>query len=299
MVTRALVMAVLAAAACNNNFQKESIVVDLRVLAARTDPAEVVVDVDPANLTGIDVPAVGATVLLGDPLGPRPLVYTMTACPVTTDLRCDDPTQPNRVFSDAMTDDVDADPPKGTLQVDTQLLQAALAKDTFHGLGGVPVQIEFVVRPADAGDDQAVHASKQITFAPRSPPGRMENQNPTAGLDADGMPFPTDMPLAVAAREVILLEPVEPDGVRETYSVPTLDGNVRTFTENMRYSWLATDGSFSDEHTGGPDDIFGNRPLLRTRWTAPGREGTVWLWMVQRDERGGTYWTNRQFIVHN
>jgi hypothetical protein len=87
--------------------------------------------------------------------------------------------------------------------------------------------------------------------------------------------------------------------VRETYSVPTLDGSVRTFTENLRYSWLATAGSFSDEHTGGPVDAFGNHPLLRTRWTAPPAAGPVELWVVVRDERGGTYWTKRTFMVHN
>jgi hypothetical protein len=107
------------------------------------------------------------------------------------------------------------------------------------------------------------------------------------------------VPLPVAPAQVVTLDPVEPDGVRETYSVPTLDGNVRVFTENLRYSWFATAGDFSDELTGGPTDIFGNEPLLRTKWTAPAEVGPVRLWLVVRDERGGTYWTERSFIVQN
>src|SRR5262249_31616800 len=133
--------------ACDNNFQKESIDVDLRALAVRTDPAEVVVAVDPTDLTSIQLPPVAFTALLGDPMGPRALAYTMPACPVTDDLRCDDNTQPNRVFKDDVSGDVDGDPPFGVLEIDIPLLRAALAADDFHGLGGIPVQVELVVRP--------------------------------------------------------------------------------------------------------------------------------------------------------
>ncbi len=292
--------ALILVGACDNNFQKESIVVDLRALAVRTDPAEVVVAVDPNDLTSVQLPPVSVTALFGDPMGPRALAYTMTACPVTDDLRCDDVTQPNRVFKDDVSGDVDGDPPFGVLQMDIPLLQAALAEDNFHGLGGIPVQIELVVRPAGAGDDAAVHASKQITYAADFPAGRTANQNPTIDeLDADDKPFDADTPLVVHPGQVVTLLPIEPDGVRETYVVPTLDGGTRTLTENLRYSWFATAGSFSDEHTGGPTDVFGNIPLLRTLWTAPGTVGPVRLWLVQRDERGGTYWTKRAFMVQN
>jgi hypothetical protein len=301
MVTRSRVWlaAWLMLAACDAGFEKPSIVLDLRVLALRSDPAEVVVDVDPANLGSTQLPPVTVTALLADPQGPRPLAYTLTACPVNTDtLRCDDPTQPRRVFADATTADTGADPPSGSLQVDVDLLRAALDADRFHGLGGVPVQIELAVRPAGAAADATVYASKPVTYAPRVPAGRTANQNPTfAELDADGAAWAAGAPLAVAPHQELLLLPIEPDGVRETYVVPTLDGGERTFTENLRYSWFAEDGDFSDERTGGPVDIFGNHPLLRTRWTAPPRAGPVRLWVVQRDERGGTSWTERSIVV--
>ena len=72
MVRSILVLAfALGVVACNNNFEARSIVLDLRVLGMRSDPAEVVVDVDPANLLSTELPPVATTILLGDPLGPR------------------------------------------------------------------------------------------------------------------------------------------------------------------------------------------------------------------------------------
>jgi hypothetical protein len=91
----------------------------------------------------------------------------------------------------------------------------------------------------------------------------------------------------------VKIEPIEPAGVREDYVVPTLDGGERRFTENLRYAWLATAGGFSSGNTGGPVDLFGNKPTLWTKWTAPDAEMRVRLWVVQRDERGGTFWTER------
>ncbi|HEX6659678.1 MAG TPA: hypothetical protein VF065_16420, partial [Ilumatobacter sp.] len=118
-----------------------------------------------------------------------------------------------------------------------------------------------------------------------------------AELRARGEPWPAEMPLEVARGEQIEIEPVESPTVRETYVVPTFDGGSRTFTENLRYSWAATGGNFSDRITGGAKDIFGNEPLLRTRWRAPREPGTIRMWIVQRDERGGTSWTERTVVV--
>jgi hypothetical protein len=153
------------------------------------------------------------------------------------------------------------------------------------GLGGIPVVVELAVR---APDGEEVHAAKRIFFAARIPPERTANQNPfIEALLARGAPLLDGEPLRVGRAEQIELEPVESQGVREVYVTPTLDGDTRTFTENLRYSWLATGGGFSDETTGGAIDLFGNVPLLETRWRAPEAPGELTLWVVQRDERGG------------
>jgi hypothetical protein len=281
--------AALLQAACETGFETKSIVLDLRVLAMRGDPAEVVVDVDPDDLLAVELPPVTVTALIADPAGPRALTFRMTACPETFALRCD----AGRVafalpFAAGETDSPEL---SGVLQPNLPLLSAAFEEDEFLGLGGIPVVVELVV---SAPDGQEVSAGKRVTFAPRVPAGRRENQNPTlAGLLARGEPFDDGAPLLVAVREEVRLEPVEPDGAREVYVVPTLDGGERTFTENLRYSWLATAGSFSRETTGGATDLFGNEPVLWTRWRAPDHAGDVTMWVVQRDERGGASWTTR------
>jgi hypothetical protein len=290
-VRRALPLLV-ALAGCETGFESQSIVIDLRVLGMRADPAEVVVDVDPDDLTSVEVPPVALTALVVDPEGPRPLEYSWTACPEVFSLRCDDEDITYRLpfGSGTLQPALDGEA-AATLQADLALLRAALEQDEFLGLGGVPVIAELVVRAPD-GDE--IHAAKRVFFSPRVPPERRANQNPAlAELRARGAPFPEGEPLLVAPGESVELVPVEPAGVREPYVVPTLDGGSRSFTENLRYSWLATGGSFRDEFTGGAKDIFGNEPLLRTEWRAPAEPGTFALWVVQRDERGGTFWTRR------
>lgn len=297
MVTRLFVLLALLATACDTGFEKPSIVRDLRVLAIASDPAEVVVNVT-TDLEAIVLPPVHLTALIGTP-NPGPVAYTMTACPITDTRRCDDETAPRLRFAEGAVEDANATPPIGTLEVDATLLRAALEADSYHGLGGIPVVIELAV----TAGDETVYASKRIVYAPRIPATRAANQNPTFTLttrrpaQAPEEAVPWLGELVVAPSEELVLEPVEPMGVREPYVVPTLDGGERMFTENLRYAWLATMGNFSDEETGGAIDLFGNIPLLRTRWTAPAEPGTVRLWIVQRDERGGTYWTERRILV--
>lgn len=297
MVTRALLVAgaALLALGCDTGFEDQSIVIDLRVLAIKSEPAEVVVDVNPDDLTSVQLPPVTFTALIADPRSTGPLTYTMTACGETFELRCDDPELTYRLpFAEGTLASPD-EQPTGVLHADVALLMAALEEDEFLGVGGIPVVVELVVKNASGGE---VHAAKRIYYAPRVPAGKVQNNNPTmAELRARGEAWPEDTVLSVARGEQIELEPIESPTVRETYVVPTLDGGSRMFTENMRYSWLATGGSFTDETTGGAMDIFGNRPLLRTKWRAPQDPATIRMWIVQRDERGGTYWTERRVEV--
>jgi hypothetical protein len=145
-----------------------------------------------------------------------------------------------------------------------------------------------------------------LRIQPRIPPELMANNNPTLDhleISVDGannVPFtpgrcwdqPT--PLEVAAGATVRIYPVEPDGARETYVVPTIDGMTRQFTESLTYQWLATAGSFSSGNTGGARDPFGNPAQLWTEWRAPSEDFdepfNVDLWVIQRDERLGVSW---------
>jgi hypothetical protein len=81
--------------------------------------------------------------------------------------------------------------------------------------------------------------------------------------------------------------------------LPTLDGQSERFTEYLTYQWIATAGSFVDEITGGPPDIFGNIRLDGTEWKAPEVDGDtlVTVWVLQRDSRYGVRWREACILV--
>jgi hypothetical protein len=66
--------------------------------------------------------------------------------------------------------------------------------------------------------------------------------------------------------------------------------------ESMRISWFATAGSYSDDRTGQSEDQA-QTPYAENKWTAPDEAGTVWLWLVIRDNRAGTSWAGYQVNV--
>lgn len=57
--------------------------------------------------------------------------------------------------------------------------------------------------------------------------------------------------------------------------------------EAMRVSWYATDGAFEHDRSGRSETEAGV-PFSDDAWTAPSHPGDVRLWVVLRDERGGT-----------
>ena len=74
-----LLLGALAAAGCDPGFETESIVKDTRVLAMRSEPAEVVV---PDLNTVID--SVDLEVLWADPGSPAERPWTLKACAIKT-----------------------------------------------------------------------------------------------------------------------------------------------------------------------------------------------------------------------
>ena len=314
MRTCSLLVAALALGACAD-FEDPDIVIDLRVLAIAADKPELVLDFDPQNpldvVPQLEANPVTVQVLVADPAAQRRLEWDMTACPPTNEHRCDPEDPWTFVASGSVEDpEVTFDPPTGTFVVGVDVLDAAVRADSLLGFGGVAIQVQVRIWPeggdADAAD--TLWASKRIVYAPRVPAERTPNNNPTVtGLTINEDPTrllapgrcgdPTTTPNLVAPEEELVLTPIEPEGVREMYVLPTFDGGTRRITENLRYAWLATGGSWTAGSTGGPTDAFGNPPTLDTTWTAP-REATsdIRLWMVQRDERGGLTWN--EYCVH-
>jgi hypothetical protein len=316
-------LALVALAACGT-FEDPNVVIDLRVLAITAEPPEQVIDIsqsmNPADLAKQLVPA-KVCALVSDGNFDRRLRYRLTLC-LLDQGRCD-LGAPHLVIADGLLDDPDTTSPEpqlcGTIPTDDPgdsllaVILAALNGDVFGGAAGVFYAVELVIGGETADPALDLYAAKELAIQPNIPPGRMPNHNPTiSGLTAtiDGTDTPVDLtrcadnvaPLEILPDQKVRFTPVEPDGVREMYSVPTVDNTQRAFTESLTYQWTIGDGHLSDGNTGGPRDAFGNPAPLFTDFTAPHAADldgptTIPMWIVQRDERLGEAWFQTCFHV--
>jgi hypothetical protein len=304
------------AAGCGE-FEVPSIVLDLRVLAMNVEPPEVVVPIDfdqPPELEEFDVPDIEACALVADPGNARSLEFILGACAPTDTSRCDDPARPYAAMAEGVVEDPeDAAAPVaicGALTPGADIyavLEDSFANDRYSGFGGLPVQIELIVFAEGGSVQGGEYAAKTLNIAPMLPEERVANQNPS--LDAlmietesgeqvaaplgrcrDVEPYP------ISAGQNIKFVPQESATAREDYLLPTFDGAVRSFTENLTYTWYATRGDWQRGVSGGPKDIAGNDPPLDSEWRSPAAGALpapvtdVSIWVVQRDERGGLRW---------
>jgi hypothetical protein len=297
------------------SFENPSIVIDLRIVGMQAEPPEQVAPVDPMNPLGTMFEDARVCAIVADPGAARRLRWEMTACAPNGDHRCNDPERPSLVMGGGVIDDPDTSATAqvmcATLPAGPELLailRDAIEHDSLSGFGGVDLQVVIRVTPEGAGASQAIYGAKAVRYSPELPAGRVANTNPTlTQIDVDrgdgGAPVPLVLarcveqtaPLALGATETIHFMPIEPDGVREDYVVPTFEGGSRMFTENLRYEWLAGAGDWTRGGTGGPRDGAGNQPPLDTAWESPAAEDLagptdVPLWIIQRDERGGAQW---------
>ena len=317
----------LALAGCGK-FESRSIVLDLRVLAITVEPPEIMVPLDMDDPQSIELADVEVCALVADPAESRSLEYELVACAPTSTRRCD---RSNLLVVElgagTVPDPEEAGAPAqmcatlpSTSVVLGLLLEEREARGSDEALlawligegGNLDVQVHLAVRGADAAEDTTQHAAKRMRYALPLPAERVANTNPwidtlQALVGDTGEPVampagrcgdaePGIEPLVVEPGAVIEFDPIEAEGVREEYVVPTFDGDVRMFTENLTYAWYATHGRWQREVSGGPKDLAGNVPPLDSEWTAPddpdeiGDGLDVPIWVVQRDERGGLSW---------
>jgi hypothetical protein len=327
---RALLAAVICVVAGCTTFEDPSIVLDLRIIAmTATDYEEFVVgdtsissshgpeqvidiDFEKPNITEILAQLRPTTIsaVVADPAAHRDLKWSMTLCILDLADRCDLDHPTIELGSGVISDPDDSSTlqrPTADIFPDQKLLtilREAVEADPVQALGGIEYGVVLTV--SDLADPSIeVHGAKHLRVAGRFPPDRTANTNPfinylDAAIGGIGLLIPRcrcamielgncDVPV-IDAGSVVTLFPVEPDSVREEYLAPTLTGGSERLTETIRYQWLAAQGSFSDETTGGGHDVLGNQSLLGTEWRAP-RGVTapldVSIWMVQRDERYG------------
>ena len=178
--------------------------------------------------------------------------------------------------------------------------------------GGLPDATAGFYQPvrlvATAGD-ATVPAAYRVRYSlGLTPP----NQNPAiAGVfivpagAPDPVPVDQLVPLDEAASpevhvgDKLNLRATLVDGSAETYLVPDGDpaaGKTRQVTEVVSIAWYSTAGDLGTGVTGvdQPDTELTFKKYTPT----PAPEGTpVDLWIVARDERGGTDWVHRGLLL--
>jgi hypothetical protein len=315
MVNRAFIVAIAAVLAGCDSFEDPNVVIDLRVLAMTASPPTQVIDVDfnqPPSPVDVLAQLVPTTVcaLVADPVAER-IAWSLSLCGGTGGDRCGDDAR--LLASGVAEDPKTAEPaPKmcATIAPDADLLALllrVLQDDTLRGLGGLSYLVELRAggETVDRSLDQ--YASKALMVAPRIPATATGNTNPRIDrIDTtidDGPPVALPLgrcvdnpaPLEIPAGTRLRLTPIEPDGVREAYVVPTLDGKSQMFSESLTYQWVTSRGGLSSGTTGGPRDITGNPAPLFTDFKAPTADELTGptdatLWIIQRDERLGVTW---------
>jgi hypothetical protein len=119
-------------------------------------------------------------------------------------------------------------------------------------------------------------------------PGCVPNGNPTLStIDPLG---PNSAPIAAHQNQEWALLARYQDGSDETYKVPSVD--TPEVPERLTTQWFATAGTFPDMPVGGTavQKLTLDRDL-------PPSGGTVDLWVVGHDERGGTDMIHYSFVM--
>jgi hypothetical protein len=317
VVRRALLIAALAAC---GSFEDPDIVIDFRVLGLTATLPDQVIHLDISSPSPGDfldeVMPTDVCVLLSDRNFDRRLRWDMLLCDLNSDERCIGPASK---LGAGLWDDPDLalTPPQlcVTIPVDGNLLGVvlhALDRDPLRGLGGIYYGVSLRVGGEDADPALDLWAAKGLRLMPAIPPEITANTNPSLDrLDinrkvdevitepAELLPFGRCMdqvaPFTVAPDDRVRFTPIETEGAREEYVVPTIDGMKRTFREALTYQWLATAGNYTSGASGGTRDVFGNPAILWTEWISPSAEDLsgptdVELWVIQRDERLGLTW---------
>jgi hypothetical protein len=309
--------AAVALGACGS-FEREDVVLDLRVLAMRASVPDQLVEIDlqnppqPAELLAQLVPSTMCA-LIADPARDRRLAWSMTLCLLDGDQSCD--SSARVMLASGIAEDPETAVPEPALCATVQpdgnllgvLLEAVDEADVTAAIGGLEYGISLAVRGEDEAPAQDQLAGKRLRLTPRVPVARTASKNPSlTRLDAaidGGEPFALPSgrcveqpaPPVLRPEQTLRITPVEAEGAREVYVVPRLDGGTQTFTESLTYQWLASAGGFSSGMTGGPRDVAGNPAPLFTDYKAPKARDLsgptdVQLWIVQRDERLGAQW---------
>ncbi|AKJ06331.1 hypothetical protein ATI61_105679 [Archangium gephyra] len=291
-------LGLLLCAACVGPEDTPSNVKDLRVLAMRMDPPELLAETcstDPAVLADTLVRPVRLTALIPDPAGEgRELDYTLWACASQDDDTCrEDRVELARGVTKGGELVVDLFPGPGTSRLGdgTFLVQRILEKDLYNGLGGVRMPLVLWVR----GGSEQVYAQKLMVYGCRFFPEMQPNVQPELpDLLLEGEPWVAGVPRELSGPGPFEVNVPELTGREEAYVVPSFELKPVNLQEAWEVAWHTTLGTFSPNQTGGAD-FGGGVARHRVEWTPPrnAQAQEVRFWVVARDGRGGMSWVER------
>lgn len=313
-----LVAATLVAGGACVALDNRTTVQDLRVLGISASPPEVfITDFDDPGI----VSNVSVTALVVDPLGgARPVTARVTACPYFLDavtaatggsaILCSSlPPEVRREFA-ATTVGGPQSTASVTVSFDEttrQIFTAAGPNDRIYGLA---VMTEWEIT---AGDER-VTALKRLRYTEPQPGwAQRPNQNPSLiGIrffqeDVPGLTTVPEPNLFAIRGEVSVLPQLSSTSVEQNYVTPVATSATdptpvaKTIArERIRFAYFASHGTFSPASTSTEaSPIYEPGSRLDTTPSTyhppdPGQKrpanGQVQIWIVARDERGGTSW---------
>ncbi len=291
-------LGLLLCAACVGPEDTPSNVKDLRVLAMRVDPPELIAETcstDPSMLVDTLVRPVRLTALIPDPAGEgRELDYTLWACASPDDYTCrEDRVELARGVTKGGELVVDLLPGPGASRLadSTFLVQRILEKDLYNGLGGVRLPLVLWVR----GGGEQIYARKLMVYGCRFFPEMKANEQPELPeLLLEGEPWVEGVPRELSGPGPFEVEVPDLTGREEVFVVPSFELKPLQLQEAWEVAWHTTLGSFSPNQTGGAD-FGGGLERHRVEWTPPrdAQAQEVRFWVVARDGRGGMSWVER------
>jgi hypothetical protein len=279
---------------CSADFEKQSEIRKLRVLAVAAEPAELIVQPDAGN-----APSTTLAALAVEPSG-APIQTDFSLCAQQGQLPAPDYDCPG----DAGIPLPPAGPQMARLDLNDpryRLVAAQLAAiqggadgGPDGGLagassGGIPVLLGLdatAPSPTDGGQ-QLLRAFTTVPLR-LADPNLPINHNPQlTALQSNGAPLAASGSSTVRAGAIVTLLPIPaPDAKEMTPAGP----------ERLTYSFYATQGSLSALRS--TDTTATGQPgIASVDWTAPALPGHVRIWVVVRDGRGGAGWLVRDVQV--
>lgn len=292
-MTRHVALAVIILGACKPELgDPASLVTEPRILAVRSEPAEVEPDHPVTYQALVATPDGTASpdIAWGFCTDPAPLssnnvvndncLATAAPLPAGLAIQATIPIDACSVFGPTPPAPLPGQPPRRPHDADVtggyyQPIRALATQGgaaLSPGIGLTRITCDLANAPFDVVAD----------FRARYRP----NRNPTlAGVTAHGAGLGTDAPTALPPRTAVTLRASWTDDSAEPF--PVFDPASRTLVDHreaIRASWFVSGGELASDRTGRSE--VEDQTFVDDVWTTPD-PGPAYLWVVLRDSRGG------------